>query len=111
MDGQGGTGQNPEGTVGQRQDPFGVQVAVVQLVDERNQMVFAKYGSGFHYPLSEVKGDILIPFPCTYKSEAKLGGKNGSKCPTDTAPQGGKIRPRNQQATAFPVSTWIKSNY
>ena len=42
-------------------------------------MVFAKYVSGFHYPPSEMKADILFPFSNPYKSQATLGRKGGSK--------------------------------
>ena len=62
VDSQGGTGEDSERTVGERHDPLGVQIAVVEIVDERNQMVFAKDGSGFHYPLSEAKECIEMVF-------------------------------------------------
>ena len=79
MDGQRGPGEDSERTVGQRHDRLGVQVAVVQLVDEGSQMVFAKYGSGFHYLLSEVKADILFPISCACKSELSPGIKGGAR--------------------------------
>ena len=75
VDGQGGTGEDCERTVGERQHPLGVQVAIVKFGDEGNQMVFAKYVSGFHYPPSEVKADILFPNSNPYKTQARLAEK------------------------------------
>ena len=93
-----GTGEDSERTVGQRQDPLGVKIPIVQLVDEGNQMVFAKYGSGFHYALSEAKEDILLPISCPCKFEAKLGRKDRAKYATDSTHLGGKMRTRSQQS-------------
>ena len=88
VDGQGGTGEDSKRTVGERQHPFGVQVAIVELGDEGNQMVFAKYVSGFHYPPSEMKADILFPFSNPYKSQATLGRKGGAKYSSDLTHRG-----------------------
>ena len=98
MDGQGGTGQHSERTVGERQDPLGMQVAIVQLGDEGNQMLFAKYVSGFHYPPSEMKADILFPFSNPYKSEATLAGKGGAKYSRDLTHRRCEMRTRNQKS-------------
>ena len=77
--GQGGTGQHSQRTVGQRQHPLGVQVAIVQIGDEGSQIVFAKYVSGFHYPPSEAKADILFPIPALRKSEVQFAVKSRGK--------------------------------
>ena len=81
-------GEDSKRTVGERQHPFGVQVAIVELGDEGNQMVFAKYVSGFHYPPSEMKADILFPFSNPYKSQATLGRKGGAKYSSDLTHRG-----------------------
>ena len=95
---QRGTGEDSERTVGKRQHPLGVKIPIVQLVDGGNQMVFAKYGSGFHYALCEAKEDILLPISCPYKFEAELGRKGRAKYATDLTHLGCKMRTRSQQS-------------
>ena len=73
-------------------------------------MVFAKDGSGFHYPLAEVKADILLPIPCPDKSEATPGTKDGARCSSKLANHAYKTSQRIRTTNVPFVPTFFKSN-
>ena len=108
MDGQGGTGQDSERTVGERQDPLGVQVAVVQLGDEGNQMVFAKYVSGFSPSTLRGGNSYFVSNLLPVQVRSRTWGKKWSTIFESTDPSQVQIEYKELANGAFAVLIWIQ---